>query len=358
MPIWHKIMVCGALVLPLLAAASAPVAAASASSAPKIVTEETMVASGTAGIDIFLRNKRPEGVAQFGPERTLLFVHGATYPASTAFDLPLDGKSWMDDLAASGFDVYLIDLPGYGRSTRPAAMNEPPDANPPVTTTTDAVSAVSTVVDDILTRRSLSKLDLLGWSWGTAIMATYAQDHADKVNRLVLYATLWNLKEPPVIGGGSGKVGAYRTVNRDAAKARWLNGVPENKKASLIPNGWFDAWADATFATDPVGAARTPPVLRAPNGVVFDIGRYWSQGASPWDPAKITVPTLMVMAEWDHDTPPYMSQAVFPLLVNAPWKEFATIGEGTHSVLMEKNRQQLFDVVRTFLEAKDPTVGG
>ena len=54
---------------------------------------------------------------------------------------------------------------------------------------------------------------------------------------------------------------------RDQAKARWLTGVPEDKKATLIPAGWFEAWADATFATDPVGATMTPPVMRAPNGV-------------------------------------------------------------------------------------------
>ena len=42
------------------------------------------------------------------------------------------------------------------------------------------------------------------------------------------------------------------------------------KKADLIPPGWFEAWADATFATDLVGAKQTPPVLRAPNGVVQD----------------------------------------------------------------------------------------
>ncbi len=28
----------------------------------------------------------------------------------------------MDDLARQGFDVYLVDLIGYGRSDRPAAM--------------------------------------------------------------------------------------------------------------------------------------------------------------------------------------------------------------------------------------------
>ena len=58
-------------------------------------------------------------------------MHGTTYPSSTTFDLPVTGKSWMDSMAERGFDVYALDLPGYGRSTRPAAMDLPTDQNPP-----------------------------------------------------------------------------------------------------------------------------------------------------------------------------------------------------------------------------------
>ena len=51
---------------------------------PQIVTEEMMVKSPDAGIEIFVRNKRPANMATFRPERTVLFVHGATYPAHAA----------------------------------------------------------------------------------------------------------------------------------------------------------------------------------------------------------------------------------------------------------------------------------
>ena len=74
-----------------------------------------------------------------------------------------------------------------------------------------------------------------------------------------------------------------------------MTGVPEDKKASLIPAGWFDAWADATLATDPEGAKMNPPVLRAPNGVVQDGAEFFGAGKPYYDPAKITVPTLLVM---------------------------------------------------------------
>jgi hypothetical protein len=63
---------------------------------PRIVMEEMTVPSSDAGIEIYVRNKRPVDMTSFRPERTVIFVHGATYPAHTAFDLPLGGMSWMD----------------------------------------------------------------------------------------------------------------------------------------------------------------------------------------------------------------------------------------------------------------------
>jgi hypothetical protein len=62
----------------------------------RLVTEEMMVKSPDPGIEIYVRNKRPADMGTFRPERTVLYVHGATYPASTAFDLQLGGMSWMD----------------------------------------------------------------------------------------------------------------------------------------------------------------------------------------------------------------------------------------------------------------------
>ena len=55
----------------------------------------------------------------------MLFVHGAGTPAEVAFDVPYQDYSWMAYLARAGFDVFSMDTTGYGRSTRPAAMNDP-----------------------------------------------------------------------------------------------------------------------------------------------------------------------------------------------------------------------------------------
>src|ERR1051325_9408386 len=224
----------------LLAAVAMIVAAAALAQMPKITMEEMRVPSGDPGIEIYVRNKRPADMVSFRPERTLLYVHGATYPSSTAFDLKLDGLSWMDYIAARGYDVYLLDLRGYGKSTRPKEMDEKPEANPPLVRGDTAVKDIGTVVDFILKRRNIPRLDLMGWSWGTTLMATYTTQHAAKVERLVLYAPAWIRTTPSLVQAGPGPTPAYRTVTREMALTRWMTGVPEDKKATLIPAGWFD----------------------------------------------------------------------------------------------------------------------
>ncbi|MFL5053545.1 MAG: alpha/beta hydrolase [Xanthobacteraceae bacterium] len=333
----------------MIGAVALTMASGALAQSPQIVTEEMMVPSDP-GIELYVRNKRPADMTAFRPERTLLYVHGATYPASTAFDLKLDGLSWMDYIAARGYDVYLLDLRGYGKSTRPKEMAEDPKANPPIVRGDTAVKDIGTAVDFILARRNVPRLNLMGWSWGTVTMATYTTQNPRKVERLVLYAPGWIRQTTSLVQAGPGPLGAYRTVTREQALQRWMTGVPEDKKAALIPAGWFDAWADATFATDPEGAKATPPVLRAPNGVVQDSNEYWSAGKAYYDPAKITVPTLLVQAEWDRDLPPYMAQTLFPLLVNAPGKRYVMLPEGTHTIIMEKNRLMLFEAVQQFLD--------
>jgi pimeloyl-ACP methyl ester carboxylesterase len=325
-----------------------------AADGPRLAIEEFMVPAADRGISLYVRNKHPRDENRFPAERIILYVHGATYPAETTFDLKLNGLSWMDYLAQHGYDVYLVDLRGYGKSTRPPEMDKPAAENPPLVHTETAVKDVGAAVDFILKRRAVSKINLLGWSWGTTIMGAYTAQNNDKVNRLVLYSPQWIRSTTSLANPGS-KLGAYRFVTREGAKDRWLAGVAEGKKADLIPPGWFDAWADVTFASDPVGAKQTPPVLRAPNGVLQDSRDFWNAGKALYDPAGIRVPTLLVHAEWDADLPSYMLHAFFAKLVNVPYKRYVEIGEGTHSVIMEKNRMQLFQVVQQFLDEADMT---
>jgi pimeloyl-ACP methyl ester carboxylesterase len=322
---------------------------------PKLLTTDTMIPSGDAGIELFVRNKRPAGKQTFAADKILLFVHGATYPAETAFDLPIEGLSMMDLIAARGYDVYLVDVRGYGHSTRPAEMSQPTAANKPIVSTKVAAHDLGAAVDFILKKRGVAKINVMGWSWGTSIAGLYTIENNNKVNRLVLYAPQWIRTEARAPAAANAPpLGAYRLVSKDSAKERWLKGVPEDKKVNLIPPGVFDAWANATWATDPEASKQNPPMLRAPNGVVEDSVNYWSAGKALYDPGKITVPTLLLHAEWDADLPSYLAQGYFAQLKNTPYKRLIELSEGTHTVMMEKNRMQFFRELMGFLDEEKP----
>jgi pimeloyl-ACP methyl ester carboxylesterase len=232
-------------------------------------------------------------------------------------------------------------------------MDQPPEANKPIATSEEAGADLGAAVDYILAQRGIPKLDLMGWSWGTSIAGAYTASHNDKINRLVLYAPAW-VSQPPV-EPSTNTIPAYRLVAKESAHTRWLRGVPEDKKAALIPPGVFDRWWDATLATDPVGSKMEPPRLRAASGVMAEFTNYWGAGKPFYDPGQITVPTLLIHAEWDADLPTYMADAYFAKLTGATTKRFVQLGEGTHTVMLEKNRMQFFHEILGFLDESDAT---
>jgi pimeloyl-ACP methyl ester carboxylesterase len=158
---------------------------------PRLVTEEFRIPASDPGIELYVRNKHPESMQSASGEKVVLFVHGATYPSSTTFDLALNGMSWMDYIARQGYDVYLLDVRGYGLSSRPGEMSEPPEKNAPLVRTETAMKDVASAVDFIRKRRGVERINLLAWSWGTRIMGWYTAQNNEKVNKLILYAPGW-----------------------------------------------------------------------------------------------------------------------------------------------------------------------
>jgi hypothetical protein len=92
-------------------------------SEPKVERQDFFV-NGDPGVRSFVR----EVVIRVGIGNTtgepILLLHGACVPGVASFDLLAPGGSLAADLAQLGFDVYVMDVRGYGRSTRPKEMNE------------------------------------------------------------------------------------------------------------------------------------------------------------------------------------------------------------------------------------------
>jgi pimeloyl-ACP methyl ester carboxylesterase len=97
----------------------------------------------------------------------VLLVHGLGGRAE-------DWRNLAPYLAKAGFRVYLPDLPGYGRSARPADFSY---------SVHDEAIALLQLMDAL----HLRQVDLGGWSMGGAIVQHLAADHPDRVRRLMLF---------------------------------------------------------------------------------------------------------------------------------------------------------------------------
>jgi pimeloyl-ACP methyl ester carboxylesterase len=176
------------------------------------------------------------------------------------------------------------------------------------------------------------RVTLAGWGWGAALCARFAAENAAQVERLLLLAPAWSAAPVP---------GAWRAVTRAEARASWLGAVPEARRAQLIPPGWFEHWADATFATDPDGSRQVPSVLRVPNGPLAD--------REPiFDAARVVTPALLLSGEWDRESPPEATLALFARL-GGP-KRLTLLGETTHMAMLERGRGTLYQAAQIFLE--------
>jgi pimeloyl-ACP methyl ester carboxylesterase len=315
-----------------------------------IKNEHFLQSSAEPDIKIYVRERLPSDADPARLDEAVLFVHGATYGGDT-FDLELEGYDWMTQVAERGFATYYLDIHGYGRSTRPPAMSDPPERNEPFARAGDAVSDVADAVDFILERTGADKINLIGWSWGTVTTGMYTASNNDKVDRLVLYAPIYG-EENPGFNGSMAEpgnpdqlkaIGAY-AVDADRARQRWDSQILPEDKSAWREEEVFQTWFDALLATEPEGAK----AVRAPNGVLVDLWEIFH--ARPvYDASAIQVPTLIIRGEADQDSTHGDAFGLFEKL-GAANKLYVVIGNGTHFVSLEKQAPALIREVQAFLE--------
>ncbi|MGB3634017.1 MAG: alpha/beta fold hydrolase [Rubrobacteraceae bacterium] len=311
--------------------------------------EQLFIPSDTPGIELHLRNKRPATMTAFSAEKTIVMVHGASFSSGSLYDVSLGGLSFMDYLAAAGYDVYGLDVRGYGLSTRPPEMEQPADENPPVGNTGVAIADLATAVDYVLERRGIEKVNIFGMSWGGTVVGAYTSANNDKVHKLTVLAPQW-VSDVRIPLDPGGPLDSYRLIPVRESESRWLNTAPEHGRDTLIPEGWFEQWADTSLAEDPWSTGRAPDSLRASSGPIQDIRDYWNADRRYYEPSQIRVPVLLIHGEWDFDVPINLALAFFGELKNAPYRRWVEIGEATHLALMEKNRLMAFKAVQNFFD--------
>ncbi len=344
----------------LLVLLLATIGAAQAQDA-KIAKTDVQIDALDPGKKLFVREKMAEGNTRFSDDNIVLFLHGATAPSTCDFDLPYKDYSWADWMVKRGYVVYMGDYRNYGYSSREAAMDEPPAKNQPVTRSYLALRDVEAMVNHVKAKRGVKKITLVGWSWGAMMAGYYASLHSESVQKLVLYAPLYNFNDHTNLGPGSAlqnkrkphefnfALGAYRLASEAANTGRWNGEIPvENKDEYREPAVPAEFWKEC-MATDPTSGTRNPASLRAPNGVLED-SFYQATGRPLWHAANIYAPTLVIAGAYDTWSFPDDRDGLMRDLVHAPAKRSVLIPDATHFVLFEKNRMQFFEEILKFLK--------
>jgi len=126
--------------------------------------------------------------------------------------------------------------------------------------------------------------------------------------------------------------------------------IPIENKGEYREQGVVDAFNAEMLATDPTSGSRTPPSLRAPNGVLED-SFMQATGRRMWNASSIYVPTLVIAGQYDTWSYPEDREVLMRDLTNVPLKKSVMIPDATHFVLFEKSREQFFQAIEDFLKS-------
>lgn len=136
---------------------------------------------------------------------TVIFIHGSGPGASGWSNF----KKNVNALSETGYRVIVIDIPGYGQTSKP----------------TDAIYNLdffTHYLDEFLVQKNITQAILIGNSLGGAIAIGYALDHPDKVSHLILMAT-----------GGIEEREIYFATEGIQAMVKYPMGSPEFTKEVL-----------------------------------------------------------------------------------------------------------------------------
>ncbi|MGP4014837.1 alpha/beta hydrolase [Saccharopolyspora sp. 5N708] len=299
---------------------------------------------------------------------SIVLVHGATYPTETAFNLRYQDYSYTDFLAQQGFDVYTMDMEGYGPSSRPWPMEDPCNLSAsdqqlvgPVTTqpcgdpsyaqvlsTNQAEwSALDSVVDWVRARDGVAKVNLVGWSMGGMRTGGYASSHPDKVNRLVLFAPAYSPTSPDGPPAEQPDGAPYTVSNHDQFLTRWNAEVDLTQCPGQVDPGAQEQMWQQNLAADPVAATWGEGFLRRP----MSVNTGWNQPAA----ARVGAPTLLIAGDLDRTVPP---ESVYQLYSDLGSREklYLQVHCGSHFMLAESQYRMLQQVTADWLE-QQPIAG-
>jgi pimeloyl-ACP methyl ester carboxylesterase len=283
------------------------------------------------GVRLFLWRKAS---AAGTPARgTILFVHGSSMASQPTFDLHVPGRphsSAMEWFAARGFDTWCMDNEGYGRSDKSRPINFD------IANGADDLAAGSKVV---LRASGAEKLLLYGISSGALKAAVFAQRHPERVARLALDAFVWTGEGSPTLAERKKKLPEFQAKNRRPIDRAFVRGIFARDHPGTADEATVEAFADAILELDD----------SVPTGTYVDM----CSKLPLVDPARITVPTLILRGQYDGIAGVDDLIEFFKRLPNAD-KQFAVMAGISHASFQQKNYLTVYHLLHAFFTQPEP----
>ena len=319
------------------------------SNAPSLDPREQhfRIAGPRDGLSLFLRFL-PAQNSQSSSRRSVLYVHGATFPSALSIAHRFDGTSWRDALGEAGFDVWALDFYGFGHSDRYPEMDRPAMENPPLCVAKDAAGQLEASARFILGHQGIEKLSLISHSWGAMPASLFASAHSALVDRMVLFAPIGERgtrRETPAA------LPAWRIVTAEDQWNRFVEDVPAHEPP-VLSRLHFEEWSRFYLDSDPESRARDPAGVKTPLGPFSEIIKAW-HGQLGYDPAQVRSPVAIIRGEWDSLMQDDDANRLFNAFTQAPAKRDIKIGRGTHLMHLEAMRLSLWQESIGFLLGHD-----
>jgi pimeloyl-ACP methyl ester carboxylesterase len=282
-------------------------------------------------VKLFLwRKAPPSGQAAKG---TILFVHGSSMASQPTFDLQVAGRpdsSVMEWFAARGFDTWCMDHEGYGRSDKARAINCD------IANGADDLAAGSKY---ILENTGAKKLLVYGISSGALRAALFAERHPERVARLALDAYVWTGKGSPTLAERKKKLPEFQSKHRRPIDRAFVRSIFSRDHPGTADDATIEAFASAIIALDD----------SVPTGTYVDMCSRLPLN----DPAKLTMPTLVMRGEFDGIASIEDLIEFFGKLPH-PDKQFAVMAGISHASFQQKNYLTAYHILHSFFTTPDP----
>ena len=301
---------------------------------PSIVGREHWTKKGD--IRLFLWEKSA-GAAP-GPRGTVLFVHGSSMASQPTFDLQVPGRadsSAMDCFARLGYDTWcVVDMEGYGRSDKHR------DINFDIANGADDLAAAT---EYIRRTRGVESFLMYGVSSGALRTALFAERHPERVRRLALDAFVWTGRGSPTLAERTKRLPEFRSRNRRPIDHAFVRSIFTRDHPGTADDETVAAFADAILALDD----------SVPTGTYVDM----CANLPVVDPARITMPTIVMRGQYDGIASFEDLMDFFARLPNAD-KQFAVMPGIAHASFQQKNYRIPYHILHSFFSQPAPVYRG